>query len=125
MANDDITPGNNSTVFDSWHSISIAVFMALVGYSVMVSVPVLSTALVNHLGFSDEQVGRVWGADMLGLSIGAVMSALLVARVNRRHLLWAGVILSIGANALCLVFTEYQPVLWLRVAAGVGSGIYG
>ena len=124
MANDDITPGKNSTVFDSWHSISIAVFMALVGYSVMVSVPVLSTALVNHLGFTDEQVGRVWGNDMLGLSIGAVMSALLVARVNRRHLLWAGVILSIGANALCLVFTEYQPVLWLRVAAGIGSGIF-
>ena len=124
MANDDITPGKNSTVFDSWHSISIALFMALVGYSVMVSVPVLSTALVNHLGFTDEQVGRVWGADMLGLSIGAVMTAILVARVNRRHLLWAGVILSIGANAMCLVFTEYQPVLWLRVAAGVGSGIF-
>jgi predicted MFS family arabinose efflux permease len=124
MANDDITPANNSTVFDSWHSISIALFMALVGYSVMVSVPVLSTALVNHLGFTDEQVGRVWGADMLGLSIGAVISAVLVARVNRRHLLWAGVILSIGTNALCMVFTEYEPVLWLRVAAGIGSGIF-
>jgi hypothetical protein len=46
--------------------------MALVGYSVMVSVPVLSTAMVGMLGFSEGQVGRVWGADLGGLSIGAI-----------------------------------------------------
>jgi hypothetical protein len=34
------------------------------------------------------------------------------------------VILSIGANALCMVFVEYEQVLWLRVAAGAGSGIF-
>ncbi|MEE8387915.1 MAG: hypothetical protein V3R65_05010 [Acidiferrobacterales bacterium] len=98
--------------------------MALVGYTVMVSVPVLSTALVGMLGFTEEQVGRVWGADLGGLSLGAIMSALLVARVNRRFLVFAGVILSIGANALCIVFIEYEQVLWLRVAAGIGSGIF-
>ena len=59
--------------------------MALVGYTVMVSVPVLSTALVAKLGFTEEQVGRVWGADLGGLSFGAILSAMLVARVNRRH----------------------------------------
>jgi len=98
--------------------------MALVGYTVMVSVPVLSTALVEMQGFTAEQVGRVWGADLGGLSLGAIMSALLVARVNRRLLILAGVILSIGANALCIVFVEYEQVLWLRVAAGIGSGIF-
>ena len=98
--------------------------MALVGYTVMVSVPVLSTALVEMQGFTAEQVGRVWGADLGGLSLGAILSALLVARVNRRFLVLAGVILSIGANALCIVFVEYEQVLWLRVAAGIGSGIF-
>ena len=98
--------------------------MALVGYTVMVSVPVLSTALVEMQGFTAEQVGRVWGADLGGLSLGAILSALLVARVNRRLLILAGVILSIGANALCIVFVEYEQVLWLRVAAGIGSGIF-
>jgi len=98
--------------------------MALVGYTVMVSVPVLSTALVEMQGFTEEQVGRVWGADLGGLSLGAILSALLVARVNRRFLVLAGVILSIGANALCIVFVEYEQVLWLRVAAGIGSGIF-
>jgi predicted MFS family arabinose efflux permease len=124
MTNNPATLGNASTIFDGWRSISIALFMALVGYTVMVSVPVLSTALVGQLGFTEEQVGRVWGADLGGLSIGAIMSAMLVARVNRRFLVLAGVLLSITANALCIVFVEYEPVMWLRVFAGIGSGIF-
>ena len=106
MTSDVNTAGSISNLFDGWRSISIALFMALVGYSVMVSVPVLSTALVAQLGFTEEQVGRVWGADLGGLSLGAVMAAMLVARINRRILIWAGVVLSIGANALCMVFME-------------------
>ena len=50
--------------------------MALVGYSVMVSVPVLSTAWVGMLGFTEEQVGRVAGADLGGLSFGAILAAM-------------------------------------------------
>ena len=98
--------------------------MALVGYTVMVSVPVLSTALVDMAGFTEEQVGRVWGADLGGLSFGAILSAILVARVNRRYLVIAGVILSIVANFACMVFVEYEQVMWLRALAGIGSGIF-
>jgi predicted MFS family arabinose efflux permease len=98
--------------------------MALVGYSVMVSVPVLSTAWVGMLGFTEEQVGRVAGADLGGLSLGAILASMLVARVNRRILVLAGLLLSISANALCIVFVDYEQVLWLRLAAGFGSGIF-
>ncbi len=124
MNNDSAAAVGTNNIFDGWRSISVALFMALVGYSVMVSVPVLSTALVQMQGFTEEQVGRVWGADLGGLSIGAVLAAILVARVNRRLLVMAGVVLSIGANALCIVFVEYEQVLWLRVAAGIGSGLF-
>ena len=98
--------------------------MALVGYSVMVSVPVLSTAWVGMLGFTEEQVGRVAGADLGGLSLGAILASAFVARFNRRILILAGLSLSIAANALCIVFVDYEQVLWLRLAAGFGSGIF-
>jgi len=111
-------------VFDHWRTISFAVFMALVGYSVMVTVPVLSTALVQTLSFTEEQVGRVWGNDMLGFSLGAIVSALSVSRVNRRHLVMAGIVLTIGANAACMYIVDYEPMMWLRFAAGIGSGIF-
>ncbi len=98
--------------------------MALVGYSVMVSVPVLSTAWVGMLGFTEEQVGRVAGADLGGLSFGAILASVLVARVNRRILVLAGLALSIAGNALCIYFVDYEQVLWLRLLAGFGSGIF-
>lgn len=124
MTDDSANARSSSIIFDGWRSISVSLYMALVGYSVMVSVPVLSTAMVAMLGFSEEQVGRVWGADLGGLSLGAIISSFLVARVNRRHLVLAGVILSVGGNALCMMFVDYEPVLWLRVVTGIGSGIF-
>lgn len=124
MTSDSTTLQGTKSAFDSWQSISVALFMALVGYTVMVSVPVLSTALVEKVGFTEVQVGRIWGADLGGMSIGAILSALTVARVNRRHLILAGVVLAVGANGLCLALTSYEQVLLLRVVAGIGSGIF-
>jgi predicted MFS family arabinose efflux permease len=124
MTDDASATGSTPIIFDDWRTIAFAVFMALVGYSVMVTVPVLSTALVNSLSFSEEQVGRVWGNDMLGFSVGAIIAALTVARVNRRHLVMGGIVFSMGANALCMFIVDYESMMWLRFAAGIGSGIF-
>ncbi len=112
------------TVFDGWRSIVISLYMALAGYSVLVGIPVISTAWVNLLGFSEVEVGRVAGADLGGLSLGAVVAAILVARVNRRLLMVISALIAILANALCIYLVSYEQVLWLRLLAGFGSGIY-
>jgi len=98
--------------------------MTLVGYAVLVGVPVISTAWVELLGFTESQVGRVAGADLGGLSLGAVIASLFVARMNRRLLVLISVAIVIASNGLCMVFIDYETVLWLRVGAGVGSGMY-
>jgi predicted MFS family arabinose efflux permease len=98
--------------------------MALVGYGVMVGIPVISTAWVGQLGFTEVQVGRVAGADLGGLAIGAVLAALFVATVNRRYLILASVAVAIAANALCITMVTYEWTLWLRLIAGIGSGVY-
>ena len=115
---------HHRTVFDGWRSISIALYMSLVGYGVLVGVPVISTAWVTLLGFTEVEVGRVAGADLGGLAIGAVLTALVVANMNRRVLVLISVAIAVSANAACLVMVSYEQVLWLRLIAGIGSGIY-
>jgi predicted MFS family arabinose efflux permease len=115
---------HTKSIFDGWRSITIALYMSLVGYAVLVGIPVISTAWVELLGFTEEQVGRVAGADLGGLSFGAVIASILVGRVNRRYLVLLGAGLAMLGNGLCMVFESYEIVLWLRVIAGLGSGIY-
>ena len=112
------------TEFDDWRSVTLSLFMGLVGYGVMVGIPVISTAWSEKLGFTAEQVGRVAGADMGGLSLGAVVVALIISRMNRRHLVIYGSLITIFANYLCTIFEQYEIVLWLRVISGFGNGIY-
>ena len=124
MSDDGTTLHHHRTIFDGWKSISISLYMTLVGYGVLVGVPVISTAWVNLLGFTEIEVGRVAGADLGGLSIGAMFTAVIVAKVNRRLLVLASALLTMAANGLCMVMVEYEQVLWLRLIAGFGSGVY-
>jgi len=112
------------TVFDDWRSIAMAIYMALAGYTVMVGIPVISTAWVSLLGFTEVQVGRVAGADLGGFSLGAVVISLFIARVNRRLLAVYSAALAIIGNALCMVMLSYEETLWLRFLAGIGSGAF-
>ncbi len=115
---------HHHTIFDGWRSISIALYMALAGYAVLVGIPVISSAWVSQLGFSEIEVGRVAGADLGGLSLGAIFTAIVIARVNRRYLVVGAVVIAVAANGLCMFLVGYDEVLWLRLLAGVGSGIY-
>ena len=115
---------HHRTVFDDWRSLTIGIYMALVGYAVMVGIPVISTSWVNNLGFTDVEVGRVAGADLGGLAIGAVISAFFVARVDRRLMTVIAAAVVIAANALCIIYQTYEVTLWLRLAAGIGAGVY-
>ena len=112
------------TEFDGWRSISLSLYMSIVGYGVMVGIPVISTAWASKLGFTAEQVGRVAGADLGGLAFGAIITALVISKMNRRYLVLVGIILTIFANYLCTIYEHYDIVLWLRAISGIGNGIY-
>lgn len=115
---------HQKTIFDDWRSLTLGIYMALAGYAVMVGLPVISTSWVNNLGFTEEQVGFVASADLFGLAIGAVIAYFVVARYNRRYLTIAAAGVAIAANILCIYFQSYDVTFWLRLAAGIGAGVY-
>jgi predicted MFS family arabinose efflux permease len=112
------------TIFDDWRSLTIGIYMALVGYAVMVGLPVISSSWVNNLGFNEQQVGYVASADLFGLAIGAVLSYFVVARFDRRYLAIAAAAVAIAGNLLCIYYQTYEVTLALRLMTGIGAGVY-
>ncbi len=110
--------------YDDWRSIAISLYMTLVGYGVLVAIPVISSARVELLNLTEVEVGRLSGTDLGGLAAGAIIASLFIAKTNRRFLVFFGAALAILANALCMLYSEYAPLLYLRTLAGIGSGIY-
>lgn len=53
-----------------------------------------------------------------------MLTAVIIARIDRRLLVLGSAVIAITANALCTVVVDYEQVLWLRLLAGFGSGIY-
>ena len=117
------TPAEHNP-FDDRGPFLLSLFMTLVGYSVLVALPAINSAWVNQLGFTDVQVNRVASADLLGLFIGAVLTSALIRRWNRQGLTYLGIVLAIGANALCTQYVDYGTTLLLRLVAGLGAGFY-
>ena len=97
--------------FDSWRSLVISLYITLVGYGVLVGIPVISTAWVTLLGFTEVEVGRVAGADLGGLSLGAIVTSVFISKVNRRWLVVWGLGLAVLANGLCITLVDYNQVL--------------
>ncbi len=115
---------HQKTEFDDWRSLSLGIYMALVGYAVMVGLPVISTQWVGNLGFSEVEVGRTASADLFGLAIGAIIAYFVVARFDRRLLTVVAAGVAITANLLCIYYQSYEATLVLRLAAGTGAGVY-
>lgn len=110
--------------FDSKGSFLLSLYMTLVGYSVLVALPAINSAWVDQLGFSDVEVNRVASSDLLGLFLGSVAVSFLISRLGRRALIYAGIVIAIAANWLCIYFTDYSAMLMLRTLAGFGAGLY-
>jgi len=124
MTTHESTLYHHHTIFDDWRSLTIGIYMALVGYAVMVGLPVISTQWVGNLGFTEVQVGRVASADLFGLAIGAIIAYFVVARYDRRMLTVVAASVAIAANLLCIYFQTYEMTLILRLVAGTGAGLY-
>jgi predicted MFS family arabinose efflux permease len=117
------SPTEGNEQFDRWQALAAGLYMSIVGYSVLAGIPVISTAWSTLLGFSETQVGRIAGADLGGLSAGAVLAALLVARLDRRKMLMLAVFGAVAANLACAYTEGYGTTLVLRFLAGTASGV--
>ncbi len=117
---------NTDNPFDRRGPFLLSLVMTLVGYSVLVALPAINGAWVEQLGFSEVEVNRVASADLLGLFLGAVHHEPSHPDAgNRQTLTYLGIFLAVSRPRHCaLSMPTIDTTLVLRLAAGLGAGIY-
>ena len=116
-------PKESLSAFDTPIAIAAAIIISFVGNAVVMGMPMLVGALADNLNFSEQRVGWLASADLGGMFLASILTAVLINRVNRRQLAVAGIVIALLANYLSSQFHDFNALFYTRVIAGFGGGI--
>jgi len=105
------------------NAIAASIAVAVVGWAVFMGLPIMVGALVEFRGFSEEQVGYLASADLGGMFISSIIVSLRISRMDRRFWVITGIFIAIFADVMAIYSYEFWPMLFIRVAAGIGAGL--
>lgn len=114
---------NKGSIFDQPKAIIAAVIISIVGNAVFIGMPMLVGSLADTLGFDEQQLGWLASADLMGIFVASIIASLLVNKVNRQLLVYAGITVAIIANFSSTIFHEFDSLFIIRIIAGLGEGI--
>lgn len=103
-------------------TIAACVVLSILGYVDALGMPIIVGALVDQIGFTEEQVGYIASADVGGLFAASVLTALLITRHNRRQIAAVGIMLAFASNLASTRYQSFEALLPLRFLAGAGGG---
>jgi predicted MFS family arabinose efflux permease len=109
--------------FDRPNAIFASIIVAIVGWVVFMGMPVLVGALVETRGLSEAQAGYMASADLLGIFCASITISLCIRRIDRRHWVLGGILLSAACNILSGYVPDFGLLFVIRVIAGFGSGV--
>lgn len=115
--------GGAGNVFDKPISLLTIMLTGIAGVMVMGLLPIIATAFVEYMRFSESQAGYVLAAEMSGFAVGTLLISARVHIWNRRVLALSGlIILSLG-NLICLGVHSFDLMLIARLSIGLGGGV--
>ncbi len=103
-------------------SIIAIVYIAVIAPCVFILQPGYVQGLVEHLGFGDEQAGKIASAEMFGLAFTTVLLNFLESRFDWRKLTIFFLLVSATGNLLSVSVTDFNSLAALRFYTGMGSG---
>ncbi|MET3433797.1 putative MFS family arabinose efflux permease [Herbaspirillum seropedicae] len=108
---------------DSGKTLGLLGFLMMIGVGTLQMQPVLGGALVDHWGLNLQQMGMLFGAELIAMAIGCGTSALVVNHWDRRRLCQGGLLLLAGGSALSALHGTYWLLCASRALAGFGGGV--
>ncbi len=113
-----------STDINSQTALSAAVWLGIIGSSVLLVLPVFVGTLIEHLHFSPSEAGIIGSADLLGYATASFIAFRVVRKYNWRWIVLSGLTLMIIGNVLSLGTSSFRALFVIRlVFSGVGAGL--
>lgn len=106
------------------HPLALAslLMVAMMGASILTLLPLWVGALTDLNLYSQQQIGWLAAADVVGIFAASASAIVWVRRLAWRPTLMGGLGLFLMANLLCLLVTDVAALMALRVVAGLGCG---
>lgn len=103
--------------------ITVAIILYAFGPIMFSVLPVAVGAFTHHLGFSLQQAGYIASADLAGMFIGEITTALIIRRFSGRNIAILGCCFFIINNFLSAFASDFYLLALVRFLAEFGAGI--
>lgn len=103
--------------------ITVAIILYAFGPIMFSVLPVAVGAFTHYLDFSIQQAGYVASADLAGMFIGEITTALMIRRAGGRRIAILGCFFFITNNFLSAFATDFYTLALVRFLAEFGAGI--
>jgi MFS family permease len=101
-------------------------FLATAGFFYVNIMAALVAGLVDGLGFSESDAGRVGSLNIYGAALGALVAIAIIGRVRWRMYAVAALVALLAIDALSILVTTPRPLMALRFLHGcVGGSLVG
>ena len=108
---------------DSKRTLFFLGWMMLLGVGTLQIQPVLGGALVDHWGVSLQQIGMLFGIELIAMAVGCLGAALTANRIDRRKLCQAGLLILAAGNLMSAFHPDGDLLSLSRFIAGLGGGM--
>jgi hypothetical protein len=98
-------------------------FLATAGFFYVNIMAALVAGLVDGLGFSEGDAGRVGSLNIYGAALGALVAVAIVARVRWRPFAACALVALIAIDAASIFVTEPAPMMAMRFLHGTVGGL--
>lgn len=114
--------GRPGSEFDKPVSLLTMMLTGIAGVVVMGLIPIVATAYVEYLRFTESQGGYVLAAEMSGYALGTLLISTRVHIWNRRTIALSGLVILLLGNLICLGLHSFDLMLIARLSIGLGGG---
>lgn len=96
--------------------------VAMMGASILTLLPLWVGALTEQGHFTQQQIGWLAAADVMGIFISSASAIFWVRKVPWRKVVLAGLLLFFAGNLASLDLTDFNSLMLTRLVAGLGCG---